>query len=411
MNVMSVQMHYIYTLNDKNKKIHQLSILILCLLACYIIMVINAPLFSAASTGDNFTKIFETNAFRGSFQWLSKMDWLGMIMQFAISVFSVVGVCLMVLRIITSMLYLSSRGLWEEVSEIKKSGGDNDLYDLGLLGQLKKVGQGKQGTGMDAILSAFLILLPDVKRYSDFAEGRGDKFDENITFTNYMLKIAIPTVMCTFFFAMGFNGTLFKALAVTVDAMGTLADRVVSQNYAAMVNDLIVTGKAYKFAVDQDGTSKGEFQGKIAREIYAQILRRIDDIDTNTSLTIGANVEKAITDAITADNVSSGGSYGRQVKLTSDDLATDSNWELLGYTIIVNSTPNYDGAAVQPYSASLYELAGGSESGLSETTSIYGEESKTMYAHVYIDQVKVKDNDFFNKDALNGSGGSSSDED
>ncbi len=411
MSALSMQLNYIYSSDSKNKRIHLLSILLLSFLACYAIITINAPLFYAGSNGDNFTKIFETNAFRGSFQWLSKMDWLGMIMQFAISVFSVVGVCLMCLRIITSMLYLSSRGLWEEVSEIKKSGGDNDLYDLGLLGQLKKVGQGKQGTGMDAILSAFLILLPDVKRYSDFADGRGEKFDENISFTNYMLKIAIPTVMCTFFFAMGFNGTLFKALAVTVDAMGTLADKVVSQNYAAMVNDLIVTGKAYKFAVDQDGTVKGEFQGKIAREIYAQILRRIDDVDTNTSLTIGANVEKAITEAITPDTVSSGGSYGRQVKLTSDDLNTDSNWGLLGYTIIINSTPNYDGAAVQPYSASLYELAGGSESGLAETTSIYGQESKTMYAHVYIDQVKIKDNDFFNKDALNGTGGGSNNDD
>ena len=53
---------------------------------------------------DNFTDIFYTQSFRGAFAWMEKLDWVGMILQAVISVFSIVGVSLVCIRIMTSIL-------------------------------------------------------------------------------------------------------------------------------------------------------------------------------------------------------------------------------------------------------------------------------------------------------------------
>ena len=46
---------------------------------------------SVVAHADNFTDIFYTNSFRGAFEWIQKLDWIGMIVQIVISVFSLVG--------------------------------------------------------------------------------------------------------------------------------------------------------------------------------------------------------------------------------------------------------------------------------------------------------------------------------
>lgn len=388
MSTLSLQVDYIYTYGSRKCKILHFT---LCAISLFfaITMVANSfPQSFYADTARSFTDIFNTQSFRGSFEWIYKLDFLGKIMQIIISVFSIVGVFLICTRVISSLLYLSSKNIWDEVSDLKKTGGDNDYFDLGFLGQLKKVGQGKQGTGFDAILAFIFMFLPDIKRYSDFAEGKKDSLDESLTVTQYILKTFVPTVMGIFFFAMGFNGTLFRALGITVEAMGTVADKAVSQDYAAMLDSLIITGDAYAFAIAKDGTEKGDFQYNIAKELYRNVLRRLPSYNTNQSLTIGANIEKAVIEEISASNIGSDGENGNAVKLTSDDLAVDANWKLLGYDIVINTTESYSNSSVKPISKSLYEWAGGSESGITEGGTLYGEDRPTVYAHVFVMQTK-----------------------
>ena len=161
-----------------------------------IVFVMPLAMTSTVARADNFTDIFYTNSFRGAFTWVEKLDWLGMVVQVVISVFSLLGVVLLTIRIMTSMLYLSAKGMWEEVHDLKSVGGESELYDFGLLNMAKGWAHGKAGTGLDAIIGAILILLPDVKKYSDFGEkAGGQKFDEDTTISQYMLKIALPTVM------------------------------------------------------------------------------------------------------------------------------------------------------------------------------------------------------------------------
>lgn len=285
-------------------------------------------------SADNFTDIFYTNSFRGAFSWFKKLDWIGMLVQMVISVFSLFGVALLVIRIMTSMLYLSSKGMWEEVHDLKSSGGESEKDFLGLFGMAKSWAKGKSGTGFDAIIGAVLMLLPDVKKYSDFGEKSKGDFSEDITISQYMLKIALPTVMTVFFFAMGFNGTLFQALAVTVDAMGTVADKVVSVNYSAFIDDITTASSNYEFTLDADGTNLGKLKQSIAKDVYKLAVRQIPNADTQQLYSIGSRIETWVNDSVTYD-VIAGGRLDPRVKealgASGDDAGRDQYAAFVGY--------------------------------------------------------------------------------
>lgn len=260
------------------------------------------------ASADNFTDIFYTNSFRGAFQWFKYLDWVGMLVQIVISAFSLFGVALMTIRIMTSLLFLSAKGMWEEVHDLKSQGGSEEKDLFGMLGMAKSWVQGKAGTGLDAIIGAVLLLLPDVKKYSDFGEKAGGDFSEDMTVTQYILKIAVPTVMTVFFFAMGFNGTLFHALAVTVDFLGDIADRAISVNYTGMVEDLVNKNVGYKFIYDLDGSEEGKFKQALAKDIYGRVVAKVRGADAVTLEYIGNQVQ-GLVDAL-APSISSEGTSG-----------------------------------------------------------------------------------------------------
>lgn len=316
----------------------------LAVTALFLLSFAMATVTVTANAATNFTDIFYTNSFRGAFSWFQHLDWVGMLVQAVISCFSLFGVALLVIRIMTSMLYLSAKGLWEEVDELKsggESGGDKDIF--GLLGMTKSWVQGKAGTGLDAVIGAVLLILPNVKRYSDFGKKASGDFNEDMTISQYMLKIALPTIMTVFFFAMGFNGTLFQALAVTVDFMGNVADKAISVNYTGMVDDLINRGIGYKFAYEAAGTKEGSFKQGLAKDLYGRAVGGLGSLQATQLEAIGKAVEsqmeqvsKGIEDSknITAD-VKKG--------LTATDGSADEYWGMIGYSIVVNSNTSQVG--------------------------------------------------------------------
>lgn len=357
-----------------------LAVSFLCSLVCLNVVEVRA---------DNFTDVFYTNSFRGSFEWFKKLDWIGMIVQAVISVFSLVGVALIVIRVMTSMLYLSAKGLWEEVHDLKDTGG-SEMYDFGLVNMAKTWAQGKAGTGLDAILGAVLVLLPDVKRYSDFGEKSGQKFDEDVTMAQYILKIALPTVLAVFFLAMGFNGTLVKGLAVTVDAMGTFADKAVSVNYSGFVEDLVASGSGYKFTYNLDGTEKGKLQQSIAKDLYGRVVSEVRGATTAQLYAIGQQVEVALGSAFD-EAVGSSSQISEQVREGLNTAQADRYYSYLGYDIVANTSSTAMSDSV--VSIPLSELIP-SDMGLDSTPDY----SKTY--HLFIKQTNSFDGSYFNVDEL-----------
>lgn len=354
-------------------------------LATMLVFVFNVKVGYA----DNFTDIFYTNSFRGAFTWIKKLDWLGMLIQIVISCFSLFGVALLTIRIMTSMLYLSSKGMWEEVHDLKSSGGESEMYDFGVLNMAKSWAKGKAGTGLDAIIGAVLILLPDVKKYSDFGEKAGGKFEEDITITQYMLKIMLPTVMTVFFFAMGFNGTLFQALAVTVDAMGTVADRCVAVNYAGIAEDLANQGSGYNFVFDKQGTYQGELQQGIAKTVYGKCISNVRGMNKEQLYQVGLNVQDWVSNNITPTGagIQESKRISQEVRegLTSENA--DQYMAYLGYDFEVNASDRAEGAITFPLDSSgAYQNVNGLES----------TGAATMYLHVFVKQSKDFNGSWFN---------------
>lgn len=366
-----------------------------CDLGLLIILGWLCTLYTHVGRADNFTDIFYTNSFRGTFEWVNKMDFIGMGCQWVLSVFSVIGVVLIVVRIVTSLLVINARGLCQEIHDIKQS-GSGDLYDLGMVGMVKSVAQGKHGTGADAIISAALCLAPDFIKYSDFAENSGMQFDNDVTTSQYMLKIAIPTVMSVFFFAMGFNGTLWHALAVTVDGMGAIADKAVSVNYAAIVDDLVNSNAGYKFQFGSLGTNLGGYQQDIAKDIYGRAVSHLENPSSAQLQAIGRTVENWVQNNVDYSILAKSPQVGKDAQngLTNGSAVEKDRFiKYLGYDIVVNSNKDMktqDGVK----SVAISELI--KAKGDNEAT-IAGKSDDVVY--LFFKQTNSFDGSYFNTDA------------
>lgn len=363
------------------------------LLAVFTVMMTSITYIGNA---ENFTDIFYTNSFRGAFNWIKKLDWVGMLVQMVISCFSLFGVALMTIRIMTSMLFLSSKGLWEEVHDQKQT-GESDLFDFGLINMAKSWAKGKAGTGLDAVVGAVLLLLPDVKKYSDFGDKANGEFDENMSISQYMLKIALPTVMTVFFFAMGFNGTLFQALAVTVDAMGTAADKAISVNYAGFVEDLVNRGTGYKFAFSADGSNIGKFQQNIAKDLYGRLVSEMRGADAEQLEVLGKNVEEFVRSNIVYDRLADAPQVSEAVREglagSSGDANPDNFIGYLGYEIVVNSSPDASGEYQGQTIEEFFE-------GVPRRQSVGSASGRTI--HLFVKQSTAFSGTYFNLDGAVG---------
>ena len=235
-------------------------ILELLLIAMCAYLVLNTIHLALA---DNLLDLFDSYAFRGSLKTIDKFNWVGKLMSYIISVFSMIGLFLVCYQRLISLLYLAGRNTFDTVHEIKSSlsgGSGRDAFGIRSMFTNAMQGGGQYGTGLDAIVGFLLSLLPDVKKYSDYnPERMAFNVQEDDSCTTYMLKTAIPTIMMIFFFAMGYNGTLWQGYGVIVDAMGTAADQLVSTDLNSIVSTAMNTGKAYKFSWDASGSDYGDF--------------------------------------------------------------------------------------------------------------------------------------------------------
>lgn len=363
----------------------------ICLAVVFFVGCMSTFIFHGAA--DNFTDIFRTNSFRGAMTWIKKLDWVGMLLQIVISTFSLFGVALMTIRIMTSFLYLSAKGMWEEVHDIKSevnSGGDKDF--IGLVGMAKTWAGGKHGTGLDAIIGAVLILLPDVKKYSDFGEKSGAKFKHNaddMTMSNYALEILLPTIVCVFLFAFAFNGSMFNAIAITVDGLGSFADVLISRDYAGIVNDMAATVGGYSFSFSSEGSNLGKFKQGLAMNIYGRIFSATKNTDAATNEAIGLAVENTVADWFQSGPSALTENAPQVTAKTKEGLQSEAGDNFvgnIGYEMVVNSSPDAVGAWKN------VEIKDFLPSG--STVSV----GDAQYLHIFLNQAKSFSGSYFNID-------------
>lgn len=206
-----------------------------------------------------------------------------------------IGLFLVCYQRLISLLYLAGRNTFDTVHEIKSSlsgGSGRDAFGIRSMFTNAMQGGGQYGTGLDAIVGFLLSLLPDVKKYSDYnPERMAFNVQEDDSCTTYMLKTTIPTIMMIFFFAMGYNGTLWQGYGVIVDAMGTAADQLVSTDLNSIVSTAMNTGKAYKFSWDASDSDYGDFMQDMVKAVYKQALKNGRDYTSDTQQSVGSYVD------------------------------------------------------------------------------------------------------------------------
>lgn len=313
---------------------------------------------------EKLTAIFKTQAFSGSWELFSKFNFIGAITQFVITAFSLLGLSLLVIQKMTTLLYLSQKPLFDTICDLKTSGRGTKIF--GFQGMGRELMQGNYGTGADVIVGFLLTLCPNVKWYSEYREDAlRNNLEEDDTVTSYILKTALSTIFSVFFFAIGFNGTLWQIYGNFVDGLCVAAEQLADLPLNTFVENALATGANYKFAFDGSGTNEGKFRQNIAKRMYTLVLKNTTNLNTDTKKKIGKAIDEWVGKHITPKNIQN----EFKVKV---DQKNDNDIKNLDYSITCNTSPGKDYG-----NGHLAVMA--KDLGL----SVVGDE---IYVHVYIER-------------------------
>lgn len=376
----------------RNREILQFySVVCLCL-AVLIMLTLVDPGMVVASDGyssHKLTDIFTTDAFSGNWEVFTKMNWLGKIMSWVISAFSLIGIFSVGIQVMLNLLYLSGKNFWDNIDEIKSAGKNQKMF--GMKAAFSDLYNAKYGTGLDAFISFFFSLFPNIKAYSQYATDAKHKgnYAETDTVVSYLLKSSLSNILIIFAFTMGFNGTLWQAYGTVVEALGVVTQNFADTNLSKLVDRAMNTGSSYTFAYSADGTKYGDFKQSVVKKVYASLLRNTTDNSTDMKTAIGKAIDSELSTpidcmaAIAANyTIESDGtkslSYGEKdsVKFTTVSYASsgenfnvtfkngnsskkgpdkkslvalsqniaDTRAKNLSYSVVVNKTKDYSGA-------------------------------------------------------------------
>lgn len=277
-------------------------------------MTMSVPVFASSGGWDsnNIADIMQSQGFVGSAEIINKMSWVGWVVSTIISVCCLIGLAMLAIRIIVSLLYLSNKNLFDQVSAIKQSnsfgGLQKDwksgfgLFSLTGLGNINHMGEAKV-QGLDAILVYIMSLLPDVKEWSDFGssgefggDGDGGMKAKHMRTSEYILKISIPAILNIFFFSIGYNGTLWRTYTTVSGYMGDVLSALVDTNLDEVLGSAVGDNFGYKFAFSAKGDAVGNLEQTAAKAAYRQAMKQINGTDKNAAVEsqIGANIENII---------------------------------------------------------------------------------------------------------------------
>lgn len=334
------------------------------------------------------TDLFDTVAFSGSWKVIEKLNWVGMLIQGIISVFCFIGLALLVIRIITTLLYLSNRNLFDAVYDLKQQGKGSKVFGFGPM--FKDIFNGNQGVGGDAVLGFFMSLIPNIKNYSDYnPERMRYNLQEDDTILLYVLKTALPYIMSMFFFTIGWSGVLWNCYGAVVDAMAYAAERASNESLVPFVERALGKGQSYSFTFDGDDTEFGSFRQKLAKSMYSKVLRKTSDLNTDTQIAIGGAIDNWISKNITVSVLDG--------KCNTQIAQSDKDAKNLTYSVVINTSASYD------INNGFYASVSASDLALQA-----GDTGEKLYVHVFITKKKNSEevNYFQMKESGNGSSSS-----
>lgn len=293
-------------------------------------LVVMSNRFVSAFANGGLSDIYASDAFVGNTKWLEKFNWVGTVVQAFISVFALLIAVIVIMQILITVIYFANRNLWDAVADMKKekSGLINYTFNGAFQGGAKSVAS----RGSDVIMTYIMLLLPNIKKYSEMGS---ESADQDWTLSTWLMGTAINKIILLLVVSMAYSGSLMKAYMMVVDGVGVLADEIVSTDLEGIIENQINknNGKNYQFAVGSTGIGLDDLQGTIAHKLYTEILKRSDDTSTNARNVIGSAVENYVTKNLKGDVIAS---Y-IVPKVTDVSSMTDSEWERVKIEVVANT--------------------------------------------------------------------------
>ena len=197
-----------------------------------------------AEENKELTDLFDTEAFRGSWRWFDKVNWLGGILNMLISIFCFIALFSIALQIVVTLMYFSQKPFWDNVHNIKQENVGQGF--AGVPGFIKGVGASKSGTGLDAFVNLIYIFLPDIKNYSEMGDNKDSKLNDDETVGTWLVKTLPRKILIMLLLSMGFNGSLLKCFGMVVDGLGVVTDRVATFQADKLVTNILNAGDNYE---------------------------------------------------------------------------------------------------------------------------------------------------------------------
>ena len=283
--------------SNAHKKVVQIALVLLGYFLILGLLGVN----TYATDNDGLTSLFKTDAFKGSMEVIKKANWVGVSLQWCISIFSLVALVSIAWQKIATLLYLAARPTFDRVHELKSDSMNQKFF--GVPDMFSKMVNSKNGTGIDALVFFLLGLLPDLKEYCEYSENarKYNNLEETDGVTQFMLKTALPTILMIFFFSMGYNGTLMQAYGNVADALGYVAERFVSIQLDDQLAKLTNKQKNYTFGYNTSsklGASKQATAKKMYSTAISAYVKQAPSGSKSLSetelATLGQNIEKIV---------------------------------------------------------------------------------------------------------------------
>lgn len=297
--------------------------------------------FHAVGASENsiLTDLFDTEAFRGSWRWFDKVNWIGGLLNAIISFVCFISLFTIALQIITTLAFFSNRIFWENVHEVKKANSTSTLFGknipFGLGGYISETFNPTKTSGVDALFNIFFAFLPDIQNISDMNDDREKNgLVEEDTVITWFVKTFPKKCLIILLLSAGFNGSLMKCYGMVVDGGGAALDRVANYQLADKVNNLLDSGSNFDFSLASDGTAKGKMLEGIAKKAYTSVVSSTSVTDAAVKQQIGAKCQSLVKEAINDDVV-------RRALITNGQVdsytLSAEDWEYINYNMIVNS--------------------------------------------------------------------------
>lgn len=325
-----------------NKKVRFIILRIVCLAT--VLSQANSFVF-ADSTSHKLQDVFSNIAFRGNWELLSKVNFLGYAMQWSISMFCLFGLFLNCIQLVITMMYKSGEPIFRLIHNIKNQGNNNGKFSvLGIGGVAKSIFKdGTAGstkvTGIDAFIAFLISFFPDIYIYSEYNDDDGElqgNLKKEDSVAAYLMKVSLRKIITISCLSWGWNGTLWLAYQKLIDGVGAVADNFVQLELDDYVDKIFKIGSRWNFTLDASGTSFAELQQEIASTAYKKTLNLLTKANLNTEdlQAIGQKIEDSVRNTFTAN------ALGKALGIELADDSRNNNADNVEFSVSIYKSSN-----------------------------------------------------------------------